>query len=62
MTQTEGTRFIEHQEDTQKDKFLTFKLCNESYGLEIRCVTEIIGQSDLLLIWCLKLYQFLIMI
>jgi purine-binding chemotaxis protein CheW len=43
MTQTEGTRFIEHQEDTQKDKFWTFKLCNESYGLEIRCVTEIIG-------------------
>lgn len=31
------------QEDTQKDKFLTFDLANESYGIEIRCVTEIIG-------------------
>lgn len=35
----------EHQEleDTQKDKFLTFTLCNESYGIEIKHVTEIIG-------------------
>ncbi len=33
--------FIE--EDTQKDKFLTFKVGNESYGIEIKHVTEIIG-------------------
>lgn len=31
------------QEDTQKGRFLTFALSNESYGIEIRYVTEIIG-------------------
>jgi purine-binding chemotaxis protein CheW len=31
------------EEDTQKDKYLTFQLANEDYGLEIRYVTEIIG-------------------
>jgi len=30
-------------EATQKDKFLTFTLGEESYGIEIRYVTEIIG-------------------
>ncbi|AJF08030.1 chemotaxis protein CheW [Geoalkalibacter subterraneus] len=30
-------------EDTQKDKYLTFHLANEDYGIEIRYVTEIIG-------------------
>ena len=30
-------------EDTQKDKFLTFNLGDESYGIEIMYVTEIIG-------------------
>jgi purine-binding chemotaxis protein CheW len=33
----------EEEEDTQKDKFLTFKLAKESYGIEIKYVTEIIG-------------------
>lgn len=33
----------ETQEDTQKDKFLTFTLGDEDYGIEIRYVTEIIG-------------------
>ncbi|RKP47356.1 purine-binding chemotaxis protein CheW [Cohnella endophytica] len=31
------------EEDAQKDKFLTFSLGNELYGIEIRHVTEIIG-------------------
>jgi purine-binding chemotaxis protein CheW len=31
------------EEDTQKGKYLTFKLGNESFGIEIRYVTEIIG-------------------
>jgi purine-binding chemotaxis protein CheW len=31
------------EEDTQKDKFLTFRLANEDYGIEICYVTEIIG-------------------
>ena len=30
-------------EDTQKDKYLTFHLAGEDYGLEIAFVTEIIG-------------------
>jgi purine-binding chemotaxis protein CheW len=30
-------------EDTQKDKYLTFHLADEEYGLDIACVTEIIG-------------------
>lgn len=34
---------LEQEEDTQKDKFLTFILGNESYGIEIKYVTEIIG-------------------
>lgn len=32
-----------YEEDAQKDKFLTFSLGNELYGIEIRHVTEIIG-------------------
>jgi purine-binding chemotaxis protein CheW len=34
---------ISQEEDTQKGKFLTFSLGNESYGIEIKYVTEIIG-------------------
>jgi purine-binding chemotaxis protein CheW len=30
-------------EDTQKDKYLTFSIGDESYGIEIMYVTEIIG-------------------
>ena len=30
-------------EDTQKDKYLTFHLADEDYGIEIRYVIEIIG-------------------
>lgn len=33
----------ELEEDTQKDKYLTFSLGTEVYGIEIRFVTEIIG-------------------
>lgn len=31
------------EEDTQKGRFLTFRLAKEDYGIEIRHVTEIIG-------------------
>jgi purine-binding chemotaxis protein CheW len=34
---------VEMEEDTQKDRFLTFSLDKESYGIEVRYVTEIIG-------------------
>ena len=33
----------DEDEDTQKDKFLTFHLAGEDYGIEIAHVTEIIG-------------------
>lgn len=33
------------EEDTQKDKFLTFSLGNEFYGIEIKYVTEIVGMQ-----------------
>lgn len=35
--------FIKQEEDTQKGKFLIFTLEKESYGIEIKYVTEIIG-------------------
>jgi purine-binding chemotaxis protein CheW len=34
---------LEYEEDTQKGKFLTFTLGNETYGIEIKHVIEIIG-------------------
>ena len=34
---------LEVEEDTQKGRFLTFSLGKESYGIEIKYVTEIIG-------------------
>ena len=34
---------VELEEDTQKDKFLTFALEDEFYGIDIKYVTEIIG-------------------
>ncbi len=34
---------FEMEEDTQRGKFLTFNLASESYGIEIKYVTEIIG-------------------
>ncbi|OPY58567.1 MAG: Chemotaxis protein CheW [Pelotomaculum sp. PtaU1.Bin035] len=37
----------EDDEDTQEDKFLTFILGKEEYGIEIRFVTEIIGIQNI---------------
>jgi len=34
-------------EDTQKDKFLTFRVGKENYGIGIKHVTEIIGIQDI---------------
>lgn len=34
---------VELEEDTQKDKYLTFVIGKEVYGIEIKYVTEIIG-------------------
>lgn len=38
---------IDTEEDTQSGKYLTFMLGDESYGLEIRHVTEIIGLQSI---------------
>ncbi|MGE5630369.1 MAG: chemotaxis protein CheW [Caulobacteraceae bacterium] len=35
--------FEQEEEDTQKGRFLTFSLGKETYGIEIKYVTEIIG-------------------
>lgn len=35
------------QEDTQKDKYLVFKIEEEFYGIDIKYVTEIIGIQDI---------------
>ena len=35
------------EEDTQKGKYLTFKLGKEMFGIEIRFVTEIIGMQPI---------------
>lgn len=34
---------FEMEEDTQKDRYLTFIIGNECYGIEIKYITEIIG-------------------
>ena len=38
---------LELEEDTQKGRYLTFYLDQESYGLEIKYVTEIIGIQEI---------------
>lgn len=43
MAKNREEAFLEEEEDTQKGKFLTFVLGNESYGIGIEFVTEIIG-------------------
>lgn len=43
MSEKLNEGFMETDEDTQKDKYLTFRVENESYGIDIQYVTEIIG-------------------
>jgi purine-binding chemotaxis protein CheW len=38
-----NNNLAELEEDTQKGRFLTFAIGNDSYGIEIQYVTEIIG-------------------
>ena len=40
---TSDDAFYDDDEDTQKDKYLTFHLAGEEYGIDIVFVTEIIG-------------------
>lgn len=56
MNQTAVQDLINQEEDTQKGRFLTFSLGEESYGIEIRCVTEIIGIQPITQIPELPLY------
>ncbi|MFY8000545.1 MAG: chemotaxis protein CheW [Candidatus Kapaibacteriota bacterium] len=34
---------LDIEEDTQKDRYLTFRIAAEEYGIEIRHITEIVG-------------------
>lgn len=43
MSEAIVSNLLDYEEDTQKGKFLTFILGNETYGIEIKHVTEIIG-------------------
>ena len=43
MNQNKEERMEIQEEDTQKGRFLTFKLGEEVFGLEIKYVTEIVG-------------------
>ncbi len=43
MKTVDYNNLMENDEDGLKDKFLTFLINNESYGIEIKYVTEIIG-------------------
>ncbi len=43
MSEVLNSDFLVEQEETQKDKYLTFTIGKEYYGIEIRYVTEIIG-------------------
>ncbi len=43
----EDTTLMGIEEDTQKDKYLTFHLAGEDYGFEIKYVIEIIGIQNI---------------
>jgi purine-binding chemotaxis protein CheW len=43
----EDALYDEYDEDTQKDKFLTFRIGNEGYGIAIRYIMEIIGMQKI---------------
>lgn len=43
MSETELHEMTNEEEDTQKGRYLTFVLGEESYGIDIKYVTEIIG-------------------
>jgi purine-binding chemotaxis protein CheW len=43
LVSTDDDLYDSEDEDAQKDKFLTFAVGSEDYGIEIRQVTEIIG-------------------
>ncbi len=39
--------YDDEDEDTQKDRFLTFKIGDEEYAVEISCVIEVIGMQKI---------------
>lgn len=43
MSESQTWEVGELEEDTQKDKYLIFSIDKESYGIEVKHVTEIIG-------------------
>ena len=47
---------LQEDEDTQKDKYLTFRIADEDYAIEIRYVNEIIGIQKATSVPMLKSY------
>lgn len=47
---------LQEDEDTQKDKYLTFRIAEEDYAIEIRYVNEIIGIQKATSVPMLKSY------
>jgi len=47
LSKLEEEEMIDCQEDTQRGRYLTFPIGDESYGIEIRYVTEIIGMQPI---------------
>lgn len=43
----EDDYYDDDDEDTQKDRFLTFKIGKEEYAVEISCVIEVIGMQKI---------------
>lgn len=43
MSQVIAQNMIDHREDTQQGRFLTFSIESETYGIDIRYVIEIVG-------------------
>ena len=40
-------QFDEDDEDTQKDRYFTFQVGKEEYGIDINCVVEVIGMQKI---------------
>ena len=54
MAESKGRRVVDEEEDnldeeedSQKDKYLTFHIANEDFGIEIAYVTEIVGIQNI---------------
>ncbi len=47
MEELENDLYDEDEEDTQKDRYFTFRVGKEEYGIDISCVIEVIGMQNI---------------